>query len=256
MHLKTPPLVMEVTQSERFYGLAWGPPLLPFDPPNWGGGDMGMGGGNAMSEHGAVLGAVLGGLKGGMPGSSSSNAGGGGTKAPSIDGEHGWFVVRTEHTDAEGWLYGTAFDHLEVRALPPRTEGWPVYRALLWRPLQDTLPTLSVQSALQLSRPGGRASKRGSDQVRSRVWRRIQGLDQVGEAGMVRRCEDPGADQGEGGEEGRCVWRRIQGLDQVRRAGGPERRGEAGSTMGGGRMCMRFVGSGSPGFMPGSGLWR
>lgn len=45
MHLKTAPLVVEVTQSERFYGLAWGPPLLPFDPPNWGGGDMGVVGG-------------------------------------------------------------------------------------------------------------------------------------------------------------------------------------------------------------------
>lgn len=116
MHLKTAPhLVVELTQSERFYGLTWGPPLLPFDPPNWGGGDMGAGG--AM-DPGAVLGVVLGGLGGGMPGGSSSSSGGG-LKAPSIDGEHGWFVVRTEHTDAEGWLYGTAFDHLEVSAVRP-----------------------------------------------------------------------------------------------------------------------------------------
>ena len=55
-----------------------------------------------------------------MPGSNSTG-GGSSVKAPSIDGEHGWFVVRTEHTDAEGWLYGTAFDHLEVSALSPIT---------------------------------------------------------------------------------------------------------------------------------------
>lgn len=44
---------------------------------------------------------------------------GGNSKATSIDGEHGWFVVRTEHTDAEGWPYGTAFDHLEESTITP-----------------------------------------------------------------------------------------------------------------------------------------
>lgn len=57
---------------------------------------------------------------------------------PKCDGDQGWQVVCSAATDAEGWIYGTAFDHL------------------------------------QYDRPGGRASKRVNDRVRSRLWRRVQ----------------------------------------------------------------------------------
>jgi hypothetical protein len=57
---------------------------------------------------------------------------------PKCDGDHGWQVVCSAATDAEGWIYGTTFDHL------------------------------------QYERPGGRASKRVNDRVRSRLWRRVQ----------------------------------------------------------------------------------
>ncbi|WIA34143.1 hypothetical protein OEZ86_012507 [Tetradesmus obliquus] len=57
---------------------------------------------------------------------------------PKCDGDQGWQVVCSAATDAEGWIYGTAFDHL------------------------------------QYERPGGRASKRVNDRVRSRLWRRVQ----------------------------------------------------------------------------------
>ncbi len=63
-------------------------------------------------------------------------------RPPTIDGQGGWFVVRTASTDEDGWLYGTHFERLS------------------------------------LPRPGGRASKRANDQVRSRVWRRLN-ADQV-----------------------------------------------------------------------------
>jgi hypothetical protein len=58
-------------------------------------------------------------------------------KPPSLDGEGGWFVVRLPSTDHDGWVYGTTFDRLCT------------------------------------PRPGGRASKRVNDHVRSRVWRRL-----------------------------------------------------------------------------------
>ena len=46
MHLKAPEGVIEIVESQRFYGVAWGPPMLPFDPPAWGdsgGGPVGLG---------------------------------------------------------------------------------------------------------------------------------------------------------------------------------------------------------------------
>jgi hypothetical protein len=63
---------------------------------------------------------------------------------PKADGDQGWQVVCSAATDAEGWIYGTAFDHL------------------------------------QYERPGGRASKRVNDRVRSRLWRRVQQQVRVG----------------------------------------------------------------------------
>eukprot|EP00200_Dunaliella_tertiolecta_P012944 CAMPEP_0202391780 /NCGR_PEP_ID=MMETSP1127-20130417/92019_1 /ASSEMBLY_ACC=CAM_ASM_000462 /TAXON_ID=3047 /ORGANISM="Dunaliella tertiolecta, Strain CCMP1320" /LENGTH=268 /DNA_ID=CAMNT_0048994235 /DNA_START=53 /DNA_END=857 /DNA_ORIENTATION=- len=59
------------------------------------------------------------------------------TRTPSIDGEGGWFVVRMPSTDEDGWVYGTSFDRLDQ------------------------------------PRPGGRASKRVNDHIRSRVWRKL-----------------------------------------------------------------------------------
>jgi hypothetical protein len=61
---------------------------------------------------------------------------------PLSDGDHGWCIVRSPATDAEGWVYGTAFDHLRE------------------------------------DRPGGRASKRTNDRVRSRLWRRLEARQQ------------------------------------------------------------------------------
>lgn len=63
---------------------------------------------------------------------------------PRCDGDQGWQVVCSAATDMEGWIYGTAFDHLRD------------------------------------DRPGGRASKRANDRVRSRLWRRMQQQQQVG----------------------------------------------------------------------------
>jgi hypothetical protein len=54
---------------------------------------------------------------------------------PLQDGRNGWLLVRSPATDTEGWVYGTSFDRL------------------------------------QYDRSGGRASKRASDRVRSRLWR-------------------------------------------------------------------------------------
>jgi hypothetical protein len=56
---------------------------------------------------------------------------------PRSDGDQGWHIIRSPATDADGWVYGTAFDHLRE------------------------------------DRPGGRASKRANDRVRSRLWRRV-----------------------------------------------------------------------------------
>jgi hypothetical protein len=60
-----------------------------------------------------------------------------GSGHPCSDGDQGWCIVRSPATDADGWVYGTAFDHLRE------------------------------------DRPGGRASKRTNDRVRSRLWRRV-----------------------------------------------------------------------------------
>ncbi|GAX82802.1 hypothetical protein CEUSTIGMA_g10228.t1 [Chlamydomonas eustigma] len=111
--------LLEATESQRFYGVVWGPPLPLIDWPNWNDG-------HGNNIH--------------LP------------RPPSIDGEQGWFVVRLPSTDHDGWLYGTAFDHL------------------------------------QNSRPGGRASKRGSDHVRCRVWRRLH-MDQD----LMSQSKDPRA---------------------------------------------------------------
>lgn len=55
---------------------------------------------------------------------------------PAFDGDRGWLIARSPATDADGWMYGTSFERL------------------------------------QYDRPGGRASKRVSDSIRSRLWRR------------------------------------------------------------------------------------
>ncbi len=55
---------------------------------------------------------------------------------PKHDGDDGWYVVTSHATDADGWMYGTNFERL------------------------------------QYDRPGGRASKRAGDSIRSRLWRR------------------------------------------------------------------------------------
>jgi hypothetical protein len=56
-------------------------------------------------------------------------------------GGSSWAVITSPATDADGWVYGTAFDHLRD------------------------------------DRPGGRASKRANDRVRSRLWRRCVGKE-------------------------------------------------------------------------------
>eukprot|EP00879_Flechtneria_rotunda_P006721 GHRR01007061.1.p1 GENE.GHRR01007061.1~~GHRR01007061.1.p1 ORF type:complete len:622 (+),score=264.83 GHRR01007061.1:212-2077(+) len=55
---------------------------------------------------------------------------------PKSNTDKGWSIVCSPATDTEGWVYGTAFDHLRE------------------------------------DRPGGRASRRANDRVRSRLWRR------------------------------------------------------------------------------------
>ena len=63
-------------------------------------------------------------------------------RPPEREGERGWFIVRTPGTDDEGWRYGTVF------------------------------------SKITTPRPGGRSSKRSSDYVRTRVWRKLM-VDRV-----------------------------------------------------------------------------
>ena len=110
-----------------------GPPLLPFDYPNWsdyqvrGQRSPCMGGSRGEAHFPFWLLACP--AVQGIPCSLE--------RPPSIDGENGWFVVRLPTTDVDGWLYGTTFGRLDV------------------------------------ARPGGRASRRASDQIRSRVWRRL-----------------------------------------------------------------------------------
>ena len=50
-------------------------------------------------------------------------------------------------------------------------------------PMQQRRSLSDHIAPLQVPRPGGRASKRGSDHVRSRTWRRLL-LDQVGNAAL------------------------------------------------------------------------
>lgn len=69
---------------------------------------------------------------------------------PRRDGDQGWCIVRSPATDADGWVYGTAFDHLRE------------------------------------DRPGGRASKRANDRVRSRLWRRLEPVE-PGQQQQVRQ---------------------------------------------------------------------
>ncbi|KXZ46044.1 hypothetical protein GPECTOR_47g319 [Gonium pectorale] len=96
--------IAEFVENQRYWGLTWGAPLLPFDWP-------------AFSDaHGNAVQL---------------------TRPPEREGERGWFVVRTLGTDEEGWRYSTVF------------------------------------SKITTPRPGGRASKRSSDYVRSRVWRKL-----------------------------------------------------------------------------------
>lgn len=68
---------------------------------------------------------------------------------PEVDGESGWSIVRTDDADEDGWHYGTAF------------------------------------SRLQYERPGGRASMRMGDLVRTRIWKKTQ-LDKSGSSGFTR----------------------------------------------------------------------
>ncbi|GIL61458.1 hypothetical protein Vafri_15899, partial [Volvox africanus] len=96
--------IVEFWENQRFWGLTWGAPLLPFDWPAW-----------SDSQGNAVQLA----------------------RPPEREGERSWFIVRTLGTDEEGWRYSTVF------------------------------------SKLNTPRPGGRASKRSSDYVRSRVWRKL-----------------------------------------------------------------------------------
>ncbi|GIM11197.1 hypothetical protein Vretimale_14717, partial [Volvox reticuliferus] len=96
--------ILEFWENQRFWGLTWGAPLLPFDWPAW-----------SDSQGNAVQLA----------------------RPPEREGERSWFIVRTLGTDEEGWRYSTVF------------------------------------SKLNIPRPGGRASKRSSDYVRSRVWRKL-----------------------------------------------------------------------------------
>ena len=109
-----------------------GPPLLPFDWSAWG-----------DNQGTAVPGA----------------------KPPSVEGEAGWFVVRTASTDPDGWLYASTF------------------------------------SKLCTPRPGGRASKRSSDHVRNRLWRKLmvdrvsrgcEGMLVWGSQGVARPAQLPG----------------------------------------------------------------
>lgn len=64
-------------------------------------------------------------------------------RPPEREGERGWFIVRTPGTDGDGWRYSTVF------------------------------------SKLTTPRPGGRSSKRSSDYVRSRVWRKLMVIERV-----------------------------------------------------------------------------
>jgi hypothetical protein len=70
---------------------------------------------------------------------------------PAFDGDRGWRVARSPATDADGWMYGTSYDRL------------------------------------QYDRPGGRASKRGGDTIRSRLWRKDPGGGQVRREGWGGR---------------------------------------------------------------------
>ena len=85
---------------------------------------------------------------------------------PKCDGDQGWQVVCSAATDAEGWIYGTAFDQgwCIVRSPATDADGW-VYGTAF--------------DHLREDRPGGRASKRVNDRVRSRLWRRVQQQQQV-----------------------------------------------------------------------------
>ncbi|GFR52636.1 hypothetical protein Agub_g15227, partial [Astrephomene gubernaculifera] len=96
--------IVEFWENQRYWGLTWGVPLLPFDWPAFSDAQ-----GNAVQL----------------------------TRPPEREGERGWFIVRTLGTDEEGWRYSTVF------------------------------------SKLTTPRPGGRSSKRSSDYVRSRVWRKL-----------------------------------------------------------------------------------
>lgn len=96
--------VTEVLENQRYWGVTWGVPLLPFDWPAW------------SDAHGSTTSMI---------------------RPPEREGERGWFIVRTPGTDDEGWRYGTVF------------------------------------SKITTPRPGGRSSKRSSDYVRTRVWRKL-----------------------------------------------------------------------------------
>jgi hypothetical protein len=72
--------------------------------------------------------------------------------APAADGQAGWRLARSGDTDADGWRYGRSFARL----------------------------------ATGVERSGGRAAKRASDSVRSRVWRRRAAYSAADEGARAR----------------------------------------------------------------------
>lgn len=74
-------------------------------------------------------------------------------RPPAFDGDGGWRIVKGPATDAEGWQYARKFERLAH------------------------------------SREGGRACKRGSDSVRSRLWRRRASYAESDEGESLALCE-------------------------------------------------------------------
>jgi hypothetical protein len=86
---------------------------------------------------------------------------------PTADGDRGWCVARSPATDGDGWMYGTSFERL------------------------------------QYDRPGGRASKRAGDSIRSRLWLRGGGTGGGGGGNGGGACSAPAQVRARGGQGGR-----------------------------------------------------
>lgn len=89
--------------------------------------------------------------------------------APASDGDRGWRVSRSAATDGDGWMYGTSYERL------------------------------------QYDRPGGRASKRVSDSIRSRLWVRAPAGAGPGPAGGAAAVDSREVRVGAGGR-GSAPW--------------------------------------------------